>query len=83
MKALPIKYRRNINIVQLEDEINEIDFIALNYGRGSLHVKDIGENIQEELLSSDDLKDALKHLEEDLKTSEHYGDKKDEIQEEQ
>ena len=82
LKALPRKYRRNIDITQLEEELNRIDYTALNYGRGNLTVKDIGENIQEELLSSDDLKDALKYLEEDLGISELYSDKRDEIQEE-
>ena len=79
---MPRKYRRNIDITQLEEELNRIDYTALNYGRGNLTVKDIGENIQEELLSSDDLKDALKYLEEDLGISELYSDKRDEIQEE-
>lgn len=83
LKVLPRKYRRNIDVAQLEGEINIIDSTALNYGRGNLTVKDIGDNIRKELLSSDDLKDALKHLEEDVGLSEHYSDRRAEIQEEQ
>ena len=74
MRALPKKYRKNINIAEVEENINEIDSTVLNLGRGGLTVEEIRDNIGKELTSGDAIRESLNHMAEDLEIEEKYSD---------
>lgn len=47
LRALPRKYRKNIDFARLDKRINSIDETVLNAGRGALSVEQIKENVGE------------------------------------
>lgn len=72
--ALPRKFRRDMDIEQLERIINEADSYALNYGRDKLTTKEIYEGISEELIASEEIKEAMNKIKEDCSIEKNKSD---------
>lgn len=59
VRGLPKVYRQSIDMVELENRINSIDSTVLNFERGNVSVDEIASGVREELLETDELKEAL------------------------
>lgn len=70
IQRLPSKYRKNIDIVELENRINSIDSTVLNFERGALSTDEIASGVREESLETDELKEAVNTMASQLGVSE-------------
>ena len=68
--GLPKVYRQSIDLVELENRINSIDPTVLNFERGILSTDEIASGVREELLETDELKEALNTMASQLGISE-------------
>lgn len=69
VKQLPKRYRKNIDIAELDERINNIDETALNINRGKVTVQDIEKGTREEQLDMDSMNKILKDMKEQMEIS--------------
>ena len=67
---LPVKYRRNLDITILDDEINSIDQTVFNLDRGKVTVQDIKQATREEQLDADGINKVFNNMEKQMQTEE-------------
>ncbi len=69
-RLLPKKYRKAIDIVQLEEQINDIDDTILNAGRNMLSMDEISKGTKEEQIATEKINQAFKIMDRQVSTRE-------------
>lgn len=72
VRALPKQYRKNLNLSQIDDTINEIDETALNLERGKVKVEEIKRETVKEQMDRRQIDAAIARLEEQMKAEIDY-----------